>query len=147
VWNRNDDLVKVREFAEADYEAVKDLWEKGKPGIGYLDTLEQVKVKVKRDPDLFLVAEDEGRLVGSVLGAWDGRRGWVYHLAVLPEKRRSGIASILLKEVEDRMNKKGAWRVNALVFKSNQASLGFFKKMGYSSNEELVLQSKNLRQV
>ena len=50
--------------------------------MGRSDTLAEITKKVQRDPDLFLVAEADGRLIGSVIGGFDGRRGMIYHLAV-----------------------------------------------------------------
>lgn len=124
--------MKIREFKLDDYAAVARLWMKAGLGFRLGDDLDSVKVKVGRDPDLFLVAEEGGRIVGSVMGAWDGRRGWIYHLGVLPEARRNGVASKLIEELEGRMRKKGVSKVNGLVYGWNRASLSFFTKSGYN---------------
>ena len=82
--------MKIREFKIQDYDTVRALWQAAglilRPG----DELEDVKLKLQRDPDLFLVAEQVDEIVGSVIGGWDGRRGWIYHLAVKPEHQRKG---------------------------------------------------------
>ena len=66
------------------------------------DTLNEIAKKVQRDPDLFLVAEVDNRLIGTVIGGYDGRRGMIYHLAVANEYRQQGIGEVLMEEVERR---------------------------------------------
>lgn len=107
--------------------------------------MEEIRVKLERDPDLFLVAEEDGRIVGSVMGAWDGRRGWLYHLGVLPGHQKRGIATQLVKEVEKRMRRKGVVKVNAAVYETNRPSLTFFKNMGYAADRTSVFYGKILR--
>ncbi len=86
-----------------------------------------------RDPDLFLVAQRGRELVGVVLGRFDGRRGWVFHLAVAKAERRCGTGSALMYEVERRLIRKGCTRVNLLVVTTNSAALQFYKRLGYST--------------
>ncbi|MDA4134089.1 MAG: GNAT family N-acetyltransferase [Thaumarchaeota archaeon] len=123
--------MKVRSFKLSDYPAVTAVWSEAglefRPGDG----VEEIRVKIQRDPELFLVAEDRGKVVGSVMGAWDGRRGWIYHLGVLPRYQRKRVATKLVRELESRMKKKGVLKVNALIFAWNDASIEFFSKSGY----------------
>jgi predicted N-acetyltransferase YhbS len=77
--------ISVREIHfQEDFPAVRLLWENAGPGIHLQesDTPEEIWKKLQRDPDLFLVAEENGIIVGTVLGGFDGRRGMVYHMAV-----------------------------------------------------------------
>jgi ribosomal protein S18 acetylase RimI-like enzyme len=137
--------MKIREFKIDDYPTVRDLWQAAglilRPG----DELEGIKLKLQRDADLFLVAEQKDRIVGSVLGGWDGRRGWIYHLAVKPEHQRKGIGVGLVREVEKRLVAKGAKKVNAQVHKWNERSSEFFKAIGYEAQPDLVMIGKQLR--
>jgi len=130
-----------------DFAAVSKLWRRAglenRPGDGK----EDVRIKLKRDSDLFLVAEERSRIVGVVMGAWDGRRGWVYHLAVDPAFRRRGIATKMLLEVERRMSKNGVPRVHSLVFARNTPSLSLFESLGYERQNDLVVLGKTLRSV
>src|SRR5438552_15299969 len=84
-------------------------------------------------------------IVGSVMGGWDGRRGWIYHLAVKPEHQRKGIGLGLVREVEKRLVAKGARKVNAQVYKWNEQSSEFFKAIGYESQPDLIMIGKQLR--
>jgi len=139
------EIMKIREFKIDDYSIVRDLWQAAglilRPG----DELEGVKLKLQRDSDLFLVAVQDDRLVGSVMGGWDGRRGWIYHLAVEPEHQRQGIGAGLVREVEKRLVAKGAKKVNAQVYKWNERSSEFFKAIGYETQPDLIMIGKRLR--
>ena len=93
---------------------------------------------------MFLVAEQNGEIVGSVIGGWDGRRGWIYHLAVNPEHQRKGIGGGLVREVEKRLVAKGAKKVNAQVYRWNERSSEFFKAIGYEANPDLIMIGKQI---
>jgi ribosomal protein S18 acetylase RimI-like enzyme len=137
--------MKIREFKIDDYPIVRDLWQAAglilRPG----DELEDVKLKLQRDPDLFLVAVQDDRIVGSIMGGWDGRRGWIYHLAVKPEHQRKGIGAELVREVEKRLVVKGARKVNAQVYNWNERSSEFFKAIGYEAQPDLIMIGKQLK--
>jgi ribosomal protein S18 acetylase RimI-like enzyme len=137
--------MRIREFKLADYEKVVEVWKESgiilRPGDGR----EGVELKLQRDPDLFLVAEDEQQILGVVLGAWDGRRGWINHLAVRSTHRRSGIGNSLVRELERRLIGKGALKVNAQIYKSNRLSIEFFKALNYEVHSDLIMVGRNLR--
>ena len=76
--------------------------------VGRSDTLAEIEKKIARDPDLFLIAEINENIVGSVIGGFDGRRGLIYHLAVAKEFRGRGIGSSLLNEVNPGFARKAA---------------------------------------
>jgi len=141
----SEEIMKIREFKIDDYQTVRDLWRTAGLTLRPGDELEDVKLKLQRDPDLFLVAEQDDRLVGSVIGGWDGRRGWIYHLAVVPEHQRKGIGVGLVQEVEKRLVAKGATKVNAQVYKWNEKSSEFFKAIGYETHSDLMMIGKQLR--
>lgn len=127
-----------------DYPAVRALWEESGLEIRPGDSEIEVKMKIERDPDLFIVAEENGKIVGTVMGAWDGRRGWIYHLGVLPAFQRKGVASAMVEEVERRMTKKGVLKVNAIVYRTNHKSLAFFRKAGYVIDDRSLIHGKIL---
>jgi GNAT superfamily N-acetyltransferase len=101
--------MQIREFAfTRDLDSVLDLWSAAGSGIqlGRSDEPEEIRKKLARDPDLILVAEDKGRLIGAVMGGFDGRRGMVYHLAVAAGERGKGIGRALMAELERRLQAK-----------------------------------------
>ncbi len=109
--------MQIREFQLRDYDEVVALRKASglilRPG----DELEGIRLKLQRDRDLFLVAEDGDGIVGVVLGAWDGRREWINHLAVKPNRQREGIGRTLIRELERRPSEKGAKKVNAQIYR------------------------------
>jgi ribosomal protein S18 acetylase RimI-like enzyme len=129
----------LREFRESDYEAVLATWRECGLTIKPSDSLPELRRVMERNPGLFLVAEAEGVVVGAVIGAWDGRRGWIYHLAVRPPARRRGIARMLMDEVERRLRAAGATKVNLLVERSNVAVADFYRTLGYAPDDLLFM--------
>jgi len=126
--------VTIRGFSfPDDYPAVYTLWENAGTGIQLRrsDQIEEITKKLERDPDLFLVAEIEKQIVGSVLGGFDGRRGMMYHMAVRMEYRRQGIALKLMEELESRLQEKGCIRYYMLVTEDNQEAIQFYESQGW----------------
>jgi len=124
-------IIRVFDF-ESDYVAVRSLWQQSGPGIqlSSSDEPQEIHKKLARDPDLFLVAEAGGRIVGSVLGGFDGRRGIVYHLAVVPSERRRGMGRALMEAVEARLLAKGCLKYYLLVTRDNPEALEFYEDFG-----------------
>lgn len=125
--------LRIRPFYfEKDLNKVLDLWTHAGPGIqlSQSDQPNEIRKKIKRDPDLFLVAELGEVVVGAVLGGYDGRRGLVYHLAVTPEYRKQGLGKILMQELEKRLRSKGCLKYYLLVTRKNKEALDFYKKIG-----------------
>lgn len=124
----------LREFRYPDdYPAVRALWESAGPGIQLRrsDEPQEIEKKLQRDPDLFLVAEKDGRIVGAVLGGFDGRRGLVYHLAVASAFRRHGVGKLLMNELEARLRARGCIRAYLLVTPDNETAMRFYEDNGW----------------
>ena len=137
----------IRQFRNPeDYEQVTRLWRQAGEGvhIGRSDTPEQIENKLRRDPDLFLVAEESGELVGAVLGGFDGRRGLIYHLAVAKGYRKKGIGARLMDELEQRLRAKGCLRYYLLVTRDNSEAIQFYEKRGWNNLSDLYIFGKDL---
>jgi ribosomal protein S18 acetylase RimI-like enzyme len=126
--------VNVRQYALSDYDAVFSFWQSIGEGLGLgpSDTREEITHKVERDADLFLLAEDGGRIVGTIIGGYDGRRGMIYHLAVAPEQRNRGLGGSLLAEVETRLCAKGCYKSYLLILRDNVSAIAFYEARGWS---------------
>lgn len=126
----------IREFHHPqDYPAVIALWQSAGPGVHVRrsDEPDEIAKKLERDPDLFLVAEIDGRIVGTVMGGFDGRRGMVYHLAVAREIRNHGLGSALMGELESRLKAKGCIRSYLLVTRDNPNALDYYSRRGWET--------------
>ncbi len=131
--------ISIREFRfPEDYSPVIRFWEKIEKGIhvGRSDASGEIEKKLLRDPDLFLIAEAEGEFIGTVIGGFDGRRGFVYHLAVSAAYRGQGIGSCLLKEVEDRLRARGCLRCFLFVTSDNDEAMRFYERQGWTPMDE-----------
>jgi ribosomal protein S18 acetylase RimI-like enzyme len=126
--------IKIREYRHPDdYPAVYSLWQNAGPGIHVRrsDEPDEIARKLERDPDLFLLAEADGEVIGSVLGGFDGRRGMMYHLAVAGPYRQQGVASTLVDELERRLRAKGCIRYYLLVTTDNDSAIRFYERRGW----------------
>ena len=131
--------MNIREFLfPSDYPRVLKLWESIDVGMhmGRSDTPDEIQKKLNRDPDLFLVAEQNEEVVGSVIGGYDGRRGMIYHLAVHENVRETGIGAMLLNEVEKRLQAKGCVKCYLLVFADNERAIQFYENRGWREMKE-----------
>ncbi len=140
--------IHIRQFQfPQDYPPVLALWSSMEKGVhvGRSDTPEEIEKKLARDPDLFLVAECEDKIVGSVIGGYDGRRGMVYHLAVDPSFRGQGVGSQLMDEVESRLRARGCLKSYLLVAEDNHDVDAFYRKQGWKHMDTVHLFGKELQ--
>ena len=124
-------MITLREFRfPQDYEAAARLWKSMDKGIhfGRSDAPQEIAQKISRDPDLFLVAEQDAMLIGTLIGGYDGRRGMIYHLAVAADFREKGIGAQLLAEVEKRLQAKGCLKCYLLVDADNTEAIQFYER-------------------
>jgi N-acetylglutamate synthase len=139
--------VHLREFQYPDdYGAVRQLWEHAGSGIHLRrsDDPEEIHKKLQRDPDLFLVAEADGRMIGTVMGGFDGRRGLVYHLAVAEPYRKQGVGNLLMEELENRLRLKGCIRCYLLVTTDNEPAIAFYERRGWKRMDDLYIYGKEI---
>lgn len=132
-------LFHIREFRfPDDYAHTLKLWESIEVGlhVGPSDTPDEIQKKLKRDPDLFLVAELNDEIIGTVIGGYDGRRGMIYHLAVRETAREQGVGALLLNEVEKRLQAKGCIKCYLLVFAENANAIQFYENRGWYEMKE-----------
>lgn len=131
---KKNNPASIRTFLfDEDYPAVRELWRSAGSGIhlGRSDEPTEILKKVARDGDLFLVAESEGRIVGAVMGGFDGRRGMIYHLAVEQSYRQQGLGAALMDELERRLAAKGCLRSYLLVLPDNEQAARFYEAHGW----------------
>ena len=126
----------IRAATAADIEAVLGVWAEARSAAAQTrDDPEAVQQLIDRDPGALLVAEAGGEVVGALIAGWDGWRGNVYRLAVLPSHRRQGIARQLVEAGHERLRRLGARRVTALVGGEEGAAHGLWRAVGYQRDE------------
>jgi len=143
----NDEKMKLRPLSPEDYENMIETWNKAGLSIRVKgrESKKSIRKELKFVGAYFIGAFDkskEEQPIGLVIANYDGRRGWINRIAVLPEYRRRGVASALIDKAEEFLKKKGAKVIAALIDKSNNSSRKLFEKHGYNMIEEISYYAK-----
>ncbi|HSP56087.1 MAG TPA: GNAT family N-acetyltransferase [Dehalococcoidia bacterium] len=136
----------IRDAVPGDFDAILALWGGIDRHTGLPDRREYLEVFHAFAPDLFLVAEAEGRIIGTVIGGWDGWRAQIARLSTDAKWRRKGVAQALVGEIEHRLYERGARRIYALVDRRSPPAIPFWEAYGYAANDQIVQYSRNLEE-
>jgi ribosomal protein S18 acetylase RimI-like enzyme len=128
--------IRVRPAGPADAQRVLDVWSRARtPYATTADTADLVEQLLARSPTGLLLAEEGNRTVGTLIAVWDGWRGNMYRLAVLPSHRRRGIAKLLVHEGERLLFEQGARRISALVATADDAACALWRSAGFEFDD------------
>lgn len=141
----------VRAMTIADYDQVYSLWMKIK-GFGIRsidDSREGVERFLNRNPDISVVAEEDGKIVGAILCGHDGRRGCLYHVCVDPDYRLRGIGKDMVVHCMEQLHAEKISKVSLIAFTENDIGNAFWKEIGWTKREDLnyydfTLEVKNI---
>ena len=109
--------------------SILELWRNTGSTPSVSDSIDVLRKLVEENSDLFLVAIYDNRIVGTIIGGWDGWRGNIYRLAVLTEYRRQGIGRTLVSEIERRLTLKGAGKISILVEHDEDLAMAFWNAL------------------
>jgi N-acetylglutamate synthase len=135
----------IRKMIIEDYEKVYQLWMScSGMGLNNLDDSKEGIAKfLDRNPETCFVAEND-KVVGVILAGNDGRRGYIYHTAVHPDYRNQGIATDLVRSVEQAMKNLKINKIALVAFERNESGNVFWEKQGYSLRTDLSYRNKSL---
>ncbi|MBP8083772.1 MAG: GNAT family N-acetyltransferase [Spirochaetes bacterium] len=137
-------IITYKEIIKEDYESAIGLWEKTEGmSIGKADTLDSFDIFIKMNHGLSFGAFADGKLIGTALCGTDGRRGYIYHLAVKDDLRGKGIGSKLINLSLSALKQKGIEKSHIFVFKSNETGNAFWKKIGWEKRDDINVFSVN----
>ena len=136
----------IRTMREGDYLGVRALWGSCE-GMGLNDvddSAEGFSRFLARNPTTCLVAVEGDRIVGAILVGYDGRRAYVYHLAVDPSWRRRGVGRELVEAAMSRLDELGVTKAALVVFSRNEAGNAFWEGMGFRKRGDLTYRDRTL---
>lgn len=138
-------MFEYREMCVEDYQKSIALWRQTE-GMGFLesDTKDALRFYLDRNPGMsFICCEDE-KLIGTVLGGHDGRRGYIYHLAADKNYRGKSIGKTLINLSLEKIKEAGIKRCIIMLKSDNEANAEFWLKHGFERREDLNMFSKDL---
>ena len=126
--------IKTRELIVADYDRLLGLW-RAVEGLEICegDSREEIATFLRRNPKLSRVAEENETTAGAALCGHDGRRGWIYHLAVAPSFRGRGVGRLLLEDCLQGLRSVGIKRAIILVAEDNSLGREFWLRNGWEN--------------
>lgn len=129
----------------ADYDEAAALW-RCTDGVGFSksDERDGVERYLARNPGMSFVARHGGRLVGTLMAGHDGRRGYLFHLAVASDLRRRGIARALVDRSLAALKAAGIERAHAMVFSNNAVGQDFWRHLGWQHLDVFCIYSMSL---
>ncbi len=136
-------MVKIRDYIGSDYDDIKLNLEEGNL-FDVNDTRENLEAKIKRDPESIIVSETDNKVVGNVYVNEDGWAAFIWHLAVRKEYRNKGIGSLLMKEAEEKLRKRGYKEANIFVLENNNDVINYYKRRGYQEFGKCISMFKKL---
>ena len=134
--------VQYREMEISDYDEVISLWQKAE-GIKLrdADSREGIEKYLQRNPGLSFVALDDGSVIGTIMSGHDGKRGYIQHLAVSEENRRSGIGSKLLSLCINALSAQGILKSHIHVLSNNDLAKAYWSNRGWIQRKDIEVYS------
>lgn len=137
--------MEIRRYQPSDRQAILELWTAVFGDDGDHNSPDRsLDRKLAHADDLLFVAECTGQILGTVMGGYDGHRGWVYALAVKPDRRHEGIATKLMQYLESQLEQLGCPKLNLQVRADNKMVLSFYQQLGYELEDRVSI-GKRLR--
>jgi ribosomal protein S18 acetylase RimI-like enzyme len=131
--------LKIRVYQASDQQAIVDLWNECGLLVPWNDPAKDIQRKILLGADLFLVGELDGALIASVMGGYEGHRGWANYLAVRPDYQDKGYARLLMSELEMKLLEKGCPKINLQVRDTNIDIVRFYEALGYKIDAAVSL--------
>lgn len=142
-------IMIIRKMTIADYDSVYDLW-LNTPGMGLNnmdDSKQGIEKFLRRNPETCFVAEKDNRIIGVILCGNDGRRGYIYHTAVLVTERKRGVGTALVDAAVKALKNEGINKAALVVFSKNELGNSFWEKRGFITREDLIYRNRSINEL
>lgn len=132
----------IREMTIDDYDEVYEMWQiTTKRALSKADERDQMERYLKHNAGMSQVAVVDGKIVGTVLAGHDGRRGFIHHMAVLPEFRRKKIGHALAQTAIQKIREQGIDKTHILCYQNNETGQSFWRDFGFEKREDVFVYS------
>ena len=132
----------IREMKPEDYDQIYSMWQiTSKRALSEADSRQGIGKYLARNPGMSMVAEIDGKIVGTVLAGHDGRRGFIHHMAVMPQFRRHGIGKKLAKAATDKIFEDGIDKIHIFCYQNNETGQSFWRDFGFEKREDVFVYS------
>lgn len=132
----------IREMTIDDYDEVYEMWQiTTKRALSKADEKDQMERYLKHNAGMSQVAVVDGKIVGTVLAGHDGRRGFIHHMAVLPEFRRKKIGHALAQTAIQKIRGQGIDKTHIFCYQNNETGQSFWRDFGFEKREDVFVYS------
>ena len=132
----------IRPMKPSDYDEVYAMWQiTTKRALSEADSREGIEKYIARNPEMSQVALMDGKIVGTVLAGHDGRRGFIHHMAVMPEYRRHGIGKEMSKIAISKIEEDGIDKTHIFCYQNNETGQSFWKTLGFVKRDDVFVYS------
>lgn len=139
----------IRVMTIEDYDGLYALWLSCK-GMGLNDvddSRDGIARYLRRNPTTCFVVVEGARIIGCIMAGHDGRRGYIYHTAVHPDCRKTGIGAALVNAALEALKREHISKVALVVFSRNEAGNAFWERLGFTLREDLIYRNRNLMEL
>ena len=130
---------EIATYNQNHQKALIELWRKCNLVVPQNDPTEDIQKKLEFQPDLFLIALLDSKLIGSVIVGYEGHRGWLNYLAVHPDYRNRGYGKKLVERAIAELEKLGCLKLNVQVRESNISAVRFYEHLGFRDDHVVSL--------
>lgn len=133
--------MKIEKFSMKLYDEVVQLWKKAGISVGSSDSKEEIEKMLEGNPNLFLIGKIKEKIIAVVMGGFDGRRGYVHHLAVDPIHQKKGYGKIMMHDLISEFRRIGVHKIHLFIERQNQAVIDFYSNLGWQMRDDLIMMS------
>jgi ribosomal protein S18 acetylase RimI-like enzyme len=130
--------LSIAPIEDADVADVIALWQACGLTRPWNDPQADVALARRRPNSTVLIGRDADAIVATAMVGYDGHRGWVYYVAVDPDRRAQGLGRTIMNAAEDWLRQAGIAKLQLLVRRSNAKAGAFYQSLGYTEAETIV---------
>ena len=134
-----------RKYKSRDYKEIIELWKNAGLIVSLSDNQEELEKLAFKIDNKFIVLELGNKIIGTVVCAHDGRRGYIHHLAVLPEYQKNGYGKKLMDEAIMHYRSLKTVKTHIFIEKSNSKVVEFYKNLDFKIRDDIILMTLTMR--